>query len=91
MIWAHLLEKAGHLTDENRDRINQWDSGPKSSERIMELMLRLDRTDLLVSQPLSSIKPSSTSTYMGEEVPRRPTDSSCVGGPHAQTSADVPY
>ena len=31
-------------------------------------MLRLDRTDLLVTQALSQIKPESTTTYLGEGV-----------------------
>ena len=40
IIWAHILERGAHLTDEQRDRMNIWDSSAKTSERLTELLLR---------------------------------------------------
>ena len=78
VIWAHILERGAHLTDEQRDRMNLWDSGAKTSERLTELLLRLDRKDHLVAQALAGVKNTAThpqATFLGTSNPERLDDS----------------
>ena len=49
-----------------RTRINQWEPGKKSFDKLVELMLRLDRPDVLVAQALQNVNDGGhkTSTYL---------------------------
>ena len=44
-IWSYILRRGANLTEEQRKQIHQWDSGVLTGNRLMELLLRLDRTD----------------------------------------------
>ena len=46
--------------------IHNWDSGTLSQERLLELLLRLDRPDALVAQSLATSGPRTA--YFGQEV-----------------------
>ena len=65
-------------SDEQRDRMNLWDSSAKTSERLTELLLRLDRKDHLVAQALAGVKNTAThpqATFLGTSNPERLDDS----------------
>ncbi len=49
-VWSYILRRHAMLTEDQRKLINQWDSGRLGGQRLMELLLRLDRTDALVAQ-----------------------------------------
>ena len=53
-IWSYILRRGAHLSEEQRKQIHQWDSGVLSGHRLMELLLRLDRTDAILAQCIGS-------------------------------------
>ena len=53
-IWTYLLKRDARLTEDQRKVIHNWDSGTLSQERLLELLLRLDRPDALVAQALAT-------------------------------------
>ena len=54
MFKALLWKRGANLSDDHRTKIHQWDSGRLSSDKTIEMILRLDRTDALVAQALAS-------------------------------------
>lgn len=65
-VWSYLLRRGAHLTEEQRKQIHQWDSGVLTGNRLMELLLRLDRTDALVAQSVASSSTQHRSAYWQE-------------------------
>ena len=53
-VWSYILRRGAHLSEDQRKQIHQWDSGVLTGDRLMELLLRLDRPDSLVAQSLAS-------------------------------------
>ena len=49
----YLFEKHATFTDDMRARIHQWESGNKTLEKLIQLMLRLDRPGDIVAKSLS--------------------------------------
>ena len=56
-IWNYILRRGANLNVEQRKQIHQWDSGVLTGKRLMELMLRLDRTDTVLAQSLGTNAP----------------------------------
>ena len=53
-LWTYLLKRGANLTDEQRKMIHQWDPTSLDSQRLTELLLKLDRTETLVAQSIAS-------------------------------------
>ena len=76
-IWAYLLKRAAHLTEDQRKLLHTWDSGTLSLERLTELLLRFDRPETLVAQSLATAPPKNffeqnTAASCGDPVGRAP-------------------
>ena len=72
-VWSYLIRRGAHLSEEQRKQIHQWDSGVLSGNRLMELLLRLDRTDALVAQSLASGSTQARSAYLQDTKADEPT------------------
>ena len=70
-IWNYILRRGAHLNEEQRKQIHQWDSAALSGHRLMELLLRLDRTDAILAQSIGSNAPK-TSFWTEETVEAHP-------------------
>ena len=53
-LWSYNLRRSAKLSEEQRKLMHTWDSGPKDSRKVQELLLRLDRTDSLVASQLAT-------------------------------------
>ena len=53
-LWTYLLKRGANLTDEQRKVMHQWDPTSMDSQRLTELLLKLDRTETLVAQSIAS-------------------------------------
>ena len=60
VYWSYLIRKDAKLSEEQRKLLHQWESGPLRGNRLIELLLRLDRTDTLVA---SSIVARNSQTH----------------------------
>ena len=67
-----MLRRGAHLSEEQRKQIHQWDSGVLTGNRLMELLLRLDRTDALVAQSVASGSTQHRSAFLQESQPDWP-------------------
>ena len=88
-IWSYIIEKHGHLNDEHRKNIQNWDSSKLSSSRLMELMLRLDNTNTLVAAALADKSTPQKATYLTHDPPpadMQPTSAAMLGGDEHQSN-----
>jgi hypothetical protein len=69
-IWTYLLKRDARLTEDQRKVIHNWDSGTLGQDRLLELLLRLDRPDALVAQALAAS--GSKATYFGQDTSSEP-------------------
>ena len=53
-LWTYLLKRGANLTDEQEKVMHQWDPTSMDSQRLTELLLKLDRTETLVAQSIAS-------------------------------------
>ena len=56
-------------SEEQRKLLNQWDGGVLKGDRLMELLLRLDRADSIVAQSVAVGTSSNKSNYLNELQP----------------------
>ena len=63
---TYLLKRDARLSEDQRKVIHNWDSSTLSQERLLELLLRLDRPDALVAQSLATSGPRTN--YFGQDV-----------------------
>ena len=91
-IWSYIMRRHANMSEEQRKLVHQWDSGTLSSARVVELLLRLDRTDTIVAQSVvsgSSHKPFSGFQDESEPVPYEPPGPDTVFGvPEEETVED---
>ena len=73
-IWTYLLKRDARLTEDQRKLIHTWDCGTLSQDRLLELMLRLDRPDTLVAQAL--VNSGTKNTFLVTEDNSAPPVSS---------------
>ena len=70
-IWSYLLRRGANLTEDQRKMLHSWDSGTFSGKRVMELLLRIDRTDALVAQTVAAPKDTYKPAYLAGSVGER--------------------
>ena len=51
-VWSYLLRRGARLSEEQRKLIHQWGAGVATGDKLIELLLRLDRIDTMVAQSL---------------------------------------
>jgi len=69
-VWQYILRRGAHLSEDQRKLLLHWDQAKVSNERLIELLLKLDRTDTLVAQSLvSSSGAQKSSAFFQDEAP----------------------
>ena len=94
-IWSYLLKRGAKLSEEQRKLLHQWETGVATGKRLMELLLRLDRTDTLVAQTVAASASSDKKNYMGLTSDREASSSQLpvsgsVQGPEGKSGPALP-
>ena len=77
-VWTLQRREAG-LTEEQRKVLRSWDSGALGGDRLLEVSLRLDRTDTLVAQSIVANQ-ERQSHYQGDAPEAKVHESASASG-----------